>query len=46
MGHPHAGALAGVKPGRVVCMIGELRNGEEGLSLKREREGDTSNSSR
>lgn len=51
MGHPHAGDLAGVKPWRVVCMIGDLRNEGEGLSLKREGVvvamvgGDTSNSS-
>lgn len=36
MGHPHAGDLAGVKPRPVVCMIAELKNEEEGLSLKRE----------
>lgn len=36
MGHLHAGDLAGEELWQVVCMIGELRNGEERLSLKRE----------
>lgn len=36
MGHPHAGDLAGVKPWRVVCMIGDLIKRRGGLVIKGE----------